>query len=71
MTHCLLKELILLSVSFLQKFLNDRVGTLAKEFDVPSLLVLNDHRHALACAIELEYVQYLVFQSISLAVLNY
>ena len=67
----MLKEFVLLSVSSLQKFLHNGVGALAEKFDVSSLLVLDDHRHALACAIKLKYVQYLVFQSVSLAVLNY
>ena len=66
----LLKEDILLSVSLFQKLFYDGIGALAQELDVPSLLVLDYHRHALACAIELKHVQNLVFQSISLAVLN-
>ena len=53
---CVFKEGILLSVSFLQKFLDDGVGTLAEKLDVPSLLVLYNHRHSLSCAIELKYV---------------
>ena len=57
----MLKEFVLLSVSSLQKFLHNGVGALAEKFDVSSLLVLDDHRHALACAIKLEHVQYLVF----------
>ena len=61
----------MLSISSLQKLFYDGVGALAKELNVPCLLVLDYHRHALACAIELKHVQYLVFQGISLAVLNY
>ena len=67
----MLEEGILLSIPFLQKFFNDGVGTLAEKLDVPRLLVLYNHRHALACAIELEYVKNFVFQSVALAVLNY
>ena len=67
----MVKEGILLSVSLLQKFLHDGIGTLAKKFNIPGLLVLNDDRHAFACAIELEYVKNFVFQSVALAVLNY
>ena len=70
MSLSLLKEDILLSVSLFQKLFYDGVGALAEELDVPCLFVLDYHRHALACAIELKHVQYLVFQSISLAVLN-
>ena len=70
MSLSLLKEGILLSISLFQKLFYDGVRTLAEELDVPSLLVLDYHRHALACAIELKHVQNLVFQSISLAVLN-
>lgn len=67
----ILKESILLSISLLQKFLHDGVSTLAKKFNVSSLFVLNDHGHALACTIKLKHIQYLVFQSVSLAVLDY
>ena len=67
----MIKEGILLSVSLLQKFLHDGIGTLAKKFNIPSLFVLNDDRHAFARAIELEYVQYLIFQSVALAIPNY
>ena len=70
MTFCTFKEVILLSISSLQKLFYDGVGALAEELNVPCLLVLDYHRHALACAIELKHVQYLVFQSVSLAVLN-
>ena len=64
----MLQESILRSVTFRQKLLHDGVSAFAEQLNIPSLLVLDDHGHALARAIELKHVEYLVLQCVALAI---
>ena len=48
----------MLSISCLEQFLHVGVGTFRVKLNVSCLLVLHDHAHAFAGAVELKDVQY-------------
>lgn len=60
----------LLWVSSFKELLDVGVRTLAVELDVAGLVVLDDHRHSLPCAVEFKDVEHGVVECVPLRVLD-